>query len=141
MRQSINPQMQLGEVDISAITFNLKSRVMEKQTDDEVTLPIAQGAKQRFPQVSQVSYDRGFWSKENLETLEELLDRAVLPKKGKWSEQDRQRERHPEFVRAKRKHSAVESDINALEQHGSGPVSGHRYRWLQTLCGSGCIGH
>ncbi len=26
MRQSINPQMQLGEVDISAITFNLKSR-------------------------------------------------------------------------------------------------------------------
>ena len=26
MRQSINPQMQLGEVDISTITFNLKSR-------------------------------------------------------------------------------------------------------------------
>ena len=26
MRQSINPQMQLGEVDISAITFNLKSK-------------------------------------------------------------------------------------------------------------------
>ncbi len=26
MRQAINPQMQLGEVDISAITFNLKSR-------------------------------------------------------------------------------------------------------------------
>ena len=26
MRQTINPQMQLGEVDISAITFNLRSR-------------------------------------------------------------------------------------------------------------------
>lgn len=26
MRQCINPQMQLGEVDISAVTFNLKSR-------------------------------------------------------------------------------------------------------------------
>lgn len=25
MRQTINPQMQLGEVDISAITFNLRS--------------------------------------------------------------------------------------------------------------------
>ena len=98
--------------------FTLHHLVMEKQTDDEVTVPIAQGAKQRFPRVSQVSYDRGFWSKANLEALEEFLDRAVLPKKGKWSEQDRQRERHPEFVRAKRKHSAAESDINALEQHG-----------------------
>ena len=73
--------------------FGFTLLVMEKQTDDEVTVLIAQGAKQRFPRVSPVSYDRGFWSKENLETLEELLDRAVLPKKGKWSEQDRQRER------------------------------------------------
>jgi transposase, IS5 family len=98
--------------------FTLHHLVMEKQTDDQVTVAIAKGAKQRFPQVSQVSYDRGFWSKENLERLETFLDRAVLPKKGRWSEQDRQRERHPEFIRAKRKHSAVESDINALEQHG-----------------------
>lgn len=98
--------------------FTLHHLVMEKQTDDQVTVPIAEGAKQRFPQMTQVSYDRGFWSKENLERLEALLDRAVLPKKGRWSEQDRQRERHPEFIRAKRKHSAVESDINALEQHG-----------------------
>ncbi|MCG7953788.1 MAG: ISNCY family transposase, partial [Candidatus Thiodiazotropha endolucinida] len=98
--------------------FTLHHLVMEKQTDDQVTVAIAKGAKQRFPQVSQVSYDRGFWSKENLERLEAFLDRAVLPKKGRWSEQDRQRERHPEFTRAKRKHSAVESDINALEQHG-----------------------
>ncbi len=98
--------------------FTLHHLVMEKQTDDQMTVPIAEGAKQRFPQVSQVSYDRGFWSKENLEKLEELLDRTVLPKKGKWSEQDRLRERHPEFIRAKRKHSAVKSDINALERHG-----------------------
>ncbi|MGI9273283.1 MAG: ISNCY family transposase, partial [Endozoicomonas sp.] len=27
-------------------------------------------------------------------------------------------ESHPEFVRARRKHSAVESDINMLEVHG-----------------------
>ncbi len=98
--------------------FTLHHLVMEKQTDDQVTVAIAKGGKQRFPEVSQVSYDRGFWSKENLEKLETFLDRAVLPKKGRWSEQDRKRERHPEFVRAMKKHSAVESDINALEQHG-----------------------
>ena len=31
---------------------------------------------------------------------------------------DKKRESHPEFIRAKRKHSAVESDINALEANG-----------------------
>ena len=62
--------------------FTLHHLVMEKQTDDYILLPISQGAKQPYPRVSQVSYDRGFWSKENLEALEELLDRAVLQKKG-----------------------------------------------------------
>ena len=47
-----------------------------------------------------------------------LLERAVLPKKGRLSANDKKRESHPEFIRAKRKHSAVESDINALETNG-----------------------
>ena len=50
--------------------------------------------------------------------LNTFLELAVLPKKGKLSAEDKKREYHPEFVRAKRKHSAVESDINALEVHG-----------------------
>lgn len=78
--------------------FTLHQQVMEKQTDDQVAAPVAEKAK--------------------LEKLETLLDRAVLPKKGKLSAKDKKRESHPEFVRAKRKHSAVESDINALEAHG-----------------------
>ncbi|WP_230459989.1 ISNCY family transposase [Sansalvadorimonas verongulae] len=98
--------------------FTLHHQVMEKQTDDQVTVPMAEGAKDRFPELTQVSYDRGFWSPGNLEHLETILDRAVLPKKGKLSAEDKKRERHPEFVRAKRKHSAVESDINCLESHG-----------------------
>ena len=46
------------------------------------------------------------------------MERSVLPKKGKLSAKDKKREFHPEFIRAKRKHSAVESDINALEANG-----------------------
>ena len=65
-----------------------------------------------------MSYDKGFWSPGNLEKLDVLLERAVLPKKGKLSGSDKKRESHPEFIRAKRKHSAVESDINALEANG-----------------------
>ena len=98
--------------------FTLHHQVMQKQTDDQVAVPMAERAKARFPALTQVSYDKGFWSPGNLEKLETLLDRAVLPKKGKLSAKDKKRESHPEFVRAKRKHSAVESDINALETHG-----------------------
>ena len=93
-------------------------QVMQKQTDDQVAVPMAEGAKKRFSALNQVSYDKGFWSPGNLEKLEVLLERAVLPKKGKLSGSDKKRESHPEFIRAKRKHSAVESDINALEANG-----------------------
>ena len=98
--------------------FTLHHLVMQKQTDDKVTVPIAKGAKERFSNLTQVSYDKGFWSPKNQEELETILNRAVLPKKGKLSAEDKKRESHPEFVRAKRKHSTVESDINALESHG-----------------------
>ena len=98
--------------------FTLNHHVMQKQTDDQVAVPMAEGAKKRFPELSQVSYDKGFWSPANLEKLEVLLERSVLPKKGKLSAKDKKREFHPEFIRAKRKHSAVESDINALEANG-----------------------
>lgn len=91
---------------------------MQQQTDDQVAVPIAKGAKQSFPMLSQVSYDKGFWSPANLEELDGFLDRTILPKKGRLSAEDKQREHHLEFIRAKRKHSAVESDINALEANG-----------------------
>ncbi|WP_244886736.1 ISNCY family transposase [Endozoicomonas montiporae] len=98
--------------------FTLHHQVMQKQTDDQVTVPMAEAAKKRFPTLSQVSYDKGFWSPGNLEKLEVLLEHSVLPKKGRLSANDKKRECHPEFIRARRKHSAVESDINALEANG-----------------------
>ncbi|MBO9481913.1 hypothetical protein J7439_10850 [Salinisphaera sp. G21_0] len=62
---------------------------MEKQTDDQVTVSIAKGAKKRFPALNQVSYDKGFWSPGNLEQLEAILERPILPKKGKLSAKDK----------------------------------------------------
>ena len=116
-RQSRNPG-RVGTAGLCAagsVWFYLNHHVMQKQTDVQVAVPMAEGAKKRFPELSQVSYDKGFWSPANLEKLEVLLERSVLPKKGKLSAKDKKREFHPEFIRAKRKHSSVESDINALE--------------------------
>ena len=99
-------------------SFTLHHRVMAKETDDMVAVPMAKEAQERFPAMNQVSYDKGFWSPGNLTELNTILERAVLPKKGQLSSTDKSREHHLEFRRARRRHSAVESDINCLEVHG-----------------------
>lgn len=42
----------------------------------------------------------------------------MLPRKGRLSEAAKRHESEPEFARLRRQHAAVESAINALEQHG-----------------------
>ena len=92
----------------------------KSKTDDQVTVPIAEGAKKNvFPALNQVSYDKGFWSPTNLEQLDDIFGTACSTQK-KGSSLPRIKNVNPlrSFIRAKRKHSAVESDINALESNG-----------------------
>jgi hypothetical protein len=98
--------------------FILHHQVMEKTTDDRVAVAIVQETQARFCGLSSVSFDKGFHSRQNQAELKSLLDRVVLPKKGKRSAADSAREQEPEFIRLRRRHSAVESAINALEVHG-----------------------
>ena len=97
--------------------FILHHLVMEKQTDDKVALPMVRGAKERFPNLNSCSFDRGFYSPANKKILQAILDRVILPKKGKLSSQDKVIEYSEEFIKARRQHAAVESAINALENH------------------------
>lgn len=98
--------------------FILHHQVMEKQSDDQVTVSMVTQAKQRFPRLNACSFDKGFHSQENQEVLKEHLELVALPRKGKLSQQAQAAEQSPEFVKARRAHSAVESAINALEVHG-----------------------
>jgi IS5 family transposase len=98
--------------------FILYHQVMQNQTDDSVTLEMVAQARQRFANLNACSFDKGFHSPANQSALKEQLKQVVLPRKGKLSQQARQEEQAPEFVKARRAHSAVESAINALEVHG-----------------------
>jgi len=98
--------------------FILHHQVMEKTTDDQVAIPMVDESKQRFPALRAVSMDKGFHSPTNQEGLKSRLELVVLPKKGRLSQTDKVRENAPEFVASRKKHSAVESAINALEVHG-----------------------
>ncbi len=98
--------------------FILYHQVLEQQTDDKVAVTMAQGAKDRFENLVGCSFDKGFYSPENKKQLTEILDYVVLPKKGRLSAKEKEIEHCEEFIESRRKHSAVESSINALENHG-----------------------
>jgi len=98
--------------------FILHHKVMEKQTDDQVAVPIIREAKHRFPSLISCSFDKGFHSPENQKILSEELELAVIPRKGKLSIKSREIENADDFISARKQHSAVESAINALEVHG-----------------------
>ncbi len=98
--------------------FILHHHVMEKTTDEQVAVPVTQATKERFPALHSISFDKGFHSPANQAALAGVVDRPVLPRKGRLSEAAKAQESEPEFVHLRRQHAAVESAINALEQHG-----------------------
>ena len=98
--------------------FILHHEVMQKKTDDQVTVSMVEETLKRFSRLIVCSFDKGFYSPENRDTLRTKLPLVVLPKKGKLSQKDREIEHSEEFLESRRHHSAVESAINALEVHG-----------------------
>ncbi len=98
--------------------FILHHRVMENETDDKVAVPIIFETKQRFPDFRSCSFDKGFHSPANQKNLSPILDHVFLPRKGRLSKVAKEIEFSNEFREARRKHSAVESSINALGNHG-----------------------
>ena len=98
--------------------FILHHKVMWKLTDDKLTVPMAKETKEKYPNLHSMSYDRGFYSRKNREQLAEMIAAFALPKKGKLSELDKTIQSSDDYIKAKHKHSAVESAINALDNHG-----------------------
>jgi len=98
--------------------FILRTQVMQDKTDDKVAVEMVTETKKRFPELKSCSFDKGFHTKENQIELKKELPLVVLPKKSKLSEAAKAIESAPEFVKARKAHSAVESAINALEVHG-----------------------
>jgi len=98
--------------------FILHHRIMWKETDDKIALAMVEAAQTRYPDLQQCSFDKGFYTPANRDELETLLDHVILPKKGRLSEQDKEREYSDDFIQARHQHSAVESCINNLEVRG-----------------------
>ncbi len=98
--------------------FILHHQVMEKMQDVDVAVSMVTETQKHFPSLNSCSFDKGFHSPANQVDLATHLDQVVLPKKGKVSSEEKTTMNAPEYKKVRRQHSAVESAINALEQHG-----------------------
>ncbi len=65
--------------------FILHHHVMQKETDDKIAVSIIKETQLRFPDFNACSYDKGFHSPYNQKELSKLLDKVVLPRKGRLS--------------------------------------------------------
>ena len=98
--------------------FILHHRIMWKEEDVDVAVPMVTETQERFPALRACSFDRGFHSPDNRVRLDAMLDVNALPRKGRLSKAGLEREAAEPFAAARRAHPAVESAINGLEHRG-----------------------
>lgn len=101
--------------------FIIDYKIMQGQKDASQIKPLTERLEKNFTgkKIISHSFDKGFWSKENLAILNATaIEQVVLPKRGKHSKQDKEREGSKAFTKLRHQHSAVESNINMLEHHG-----------------------
>jgi len=98
--------------------FILWHKVMVKQEDVELAVPLAEELVREYDWIDSLSFDRGFFSAINKEALQKLIPTINLPKKGKRNKAEELEESTKEFKKLRKSHSAVESNINQLENNG-----------------------
>ena len=103
-------------------------------------LPALDRIRERY-RIARCSGDRGFFSKDDIEVMELFDIEAIIPKKGKRSLADIQKESEPEFIKAKGKHSAIESNINELEHRSLDRCPDKGIRGFQRYVGLAVIAY
>jgi IS5 family transposase len=88
--------------------------------DVDQSVPVADRLLGRYGagSVASLSFDKGFTRTADRDLLSLFVPTVVMPKRGKKNTQETERESQKKFVALRKQHSAVESDINALEHHG-----------------------
>ena len=95
-------------------------KVMEGGRESAEVMPVVERVQKRFgtDSIASLSTDKGFSTVPIRKELEETIDHVVMPKKGRLSIADQEREQGRKWKKLKDKHSTIESDINCLEHHG-----------------------
>jgi hypothetical protein len=95
--------------------------IVYKEKDPSQITPLLARLKENFPnqKIGSLSTDKGFYSKDNKEDCQNAdIENVIMPKKGKLNKEEYENEHTKTFISLRRRHSAVESNINMLEHHG-----------------------
>ena len=120
----LNKKVELGHlllITTDQYQFIVDYKVLENQRDAAQVSGLCERIKENFAgkKIYSHSFDKGFWSKDNHAMLRDAaIEQVILPKKGRHSKEDKERESSPTVKKIRNAHSAVESNINMLEHHG-----------------------
>jgi IS5 family transposase len=120
----LNKKVELGHLLLITTDqhhFIADYKVMEDEKDPAQIKSLTQRIQQNFAgkKILSHSFDKGFYSKDNLQILQQAnIAQVVLPKKGKLNKEEKERESSKQFKQLRYAHSAIESNINMLEHHG-----------------------
>jgi hypothetical protein len=94
-------------------------------TDKELPILLSNRLAQRFKEgyaLESITFDRGFYSLLAKKALSKVFNQVVMPKPGKKSSKQALEEGEEIYVKKRRRHSAIESNINELEHSGANKV-------------------
>jgi transposase, IS5 family len=76
-------------------------------TDENITVSFVEEALKEFKNINSVSLDKGFYTPDNKEKLENIISESILPKKGKLSQQEKEEQNKDYFVQGRKKHPGI----------------------------------
>lgn len=124
VKGKLNKRAELGHLLLITTDqhhFIVDYKVMESEKDPSQVPSLIERIQQKLKdqKIYSHSFDKGFYSKDNLHALQQSgIQEVVMPKKGKPNKEEKQRESSKQFKKLRYAHSAVESNINMLEHHG-----------------------
>ncbi len=118
-----NKRVELGHLILITTDQNhliVDYKVLEDEKDATQINSLLPRIKEKYQdkKIKSHSFDKGFWSKDNFNTLQKEVEEVILPKRGKKNVAEKERENSNMFKKLRNKHSAIESNINQLEHHG-----------------------
>jgi hypothetical protein len=83
-------------------------------------VPLADRLLARYGEgnIASLSFDKGFSRQQDRQLLELYIPQVIMPKRGKRTRGEKERESQKSFRALRKQHQAIESDIHCLEHHG-----------------------
>ena len=135
-----NPGVELGKnVMITTDQYHLiiDYRVLESETDSQAVISLGDSILLKYKLIHIWSFDKGFFSTLNKDLLGLFVPHLIMPKKGKLSGLEKEKESEKMFKKYRMKHSAVESNINELEDKGLDRCPDRGYMHFKRYVGLG----